>query len=28
MAACPIAKSYGITTAETIREALLKCPEV
>ncbi|WP_340394940.1 DNA polymerase IV [Paenibacillus sp. FSL E2-0177] len=28
LAACPIAKSYGITTAETIREALLKCPEV
>lgn len=28
LAACPIAKSYGITTAETLREALNKCPEL
>lgn len=28
LAACPIAKSYGITTAETLKEALAKCPEV
>lgn len=28
LAACPIAKSYGVTTAETLREALAKCPEL
>ncbi|WP_010497796.1 DNA polymerase IV [Paenibacillus elgii] len=28
LAACPIAKSYGVTTAETLREALSKCPEL
>lgn len=28
LAACPIAKSYGITTAETLREALNKCPDL
>lgn len=28
LAACPLAKAYGVTTAETIREALLKCPEL
>ncbi|AWV33218.1 DNA polymerase IV [Paenibacillus odorifer] len=28
LAACPLAKSFGITTAETLKEALAKCPEV
>lgn len=28
LAACPLAKSYGITTAERLGEALRKCPEV
>ncbi len=28
LAACPIAKGYGIKTAETLWEAQLKCPEV
>lgn len=28
LAACPIAKSYGITTAERLGEALAKCPDV
>ncbi|MNH81297.1 DNA polymerase IV [compost metagenome] len=28
LAACPIAKSYGITTAERLGEALRKCPDV
>ncbi|GGF71832.1 DNA polymerase IV 2 [Paenibacillus albidus] len=28
LAACPIAKDSGITTAETLREALGKCPEL
>ncbi|NWL87475.1 DNA polymerase IV [Paenibacillus sp. 79R4] len=28
LAACPIAKQYGITTAETLGEALGKCPDV
>lgn len=28
LAACPIAKSYGVTTAETIREAITKCPNL
>ncbi|SYX84584.1 DNA polymerase IV [Paenibacillus alvei] len=28
LAACPIAKSYGITTAERLWEALQKCPDV
>ncbi|MDQ6422618.1 DNA polymerase IV [Paenibacillus sp. LHD-117] len=28
LAACPIAKSYGITTAERLGEAVAKCPEV
>lgn len=27
LAACPIAKSYGITNAETLGEALAKCPD-
>ena len=27
LAACPIAKSYGITTAERLGEALAKCPD-
>lgn len=28
LAACPLAKAYGVTTAETIREALSKCPDL
>ncbi|MFC4103428.1 DNA polymerase IV [Paenibacillus xanthanilyticus] len=28
LAACPIAKKFGITTAETLGEALGKCPDV
>lgn len=28
LAACPIAKSYGVTTAERLGEALNKCPEL
>lgn len=28
LAACPIAKTYGVTTAETLGEALGKCPEL
>lgn len=28
LAACPIAKGYGVTTAETLGEALAKCPEL
>jgi DNA polymerase-4 len=28
LAACPLAKKYGITTAETLGEALWKCPDV
>lgn len=28
LAACPLAKAYGITTAERLGEALLKCPDV
>lgn len=28
LAACPLAKAFGITTAETLREALAKCPEL
>ncbi len=28
LAACPIAKKYGVTTAETLREALAKCPQL
>ncbi|GIP20307.1 DNA polymerase IV 2 [Paenibacillus sp. J22TS3] len=28
LAACPLAKSYGITTAERLGEALRKCPDV
>lgn len=28
LAACPIAKSYGITTAERIGESIAKCPEL
>lgn len=28
LAACPLAKQYGVTTAETLREALAKCPEL
>jgi DNA polymerase-4 len=28
LAACPIAKYYGVTTAESIRESLAKCPEL
>lgn len=28
LAACPMAKSFGVTTAETLREALAKCPNL
>ncbi|MDF2718354.1 MAG: polYB [Paenibacillus sp.] len=28
LAACPIAKSFGVTTAESIRESLAKCPHL
>ncbi|MBP1156070.1 MULTISPECIES: DNA polymerase IV [unclassified Paenibacillus] len=28
LAACPIAKSYGVTTAERLGEALSKCPDL
>lgn len=28
LAACPIAKSYGVTTASRVGEALAKCPEL
>ncbi len=28
LAACPLAKKYGVTTAETLNEALIKCPEL
>lgn len=28
LAACPLAKKYGVTTAETLKEALAKCPEL
>ncbi|WP_240421921.1 DNA polymerase IV [Paenibacillus periandrae] len=28
LAACPIAKSFGISTAERLGEALIKCPEL
>jgi DNA polymerase-4 len=28
LAACPLAKKYGITTAETLGDALWKCPDV
>lgn len=28
LAACPIAKSYGVTTAERIGDALAKCPDL
>jgi DNA polymerase-4 len=28
LAACPIAKSFGVTTAERIGEAMAKCPEL
>lgn len=28
LAACPIAKSFGVTTAETLGEALAKCPQL
>jgi len=28
LAACPIAKKYGVTTAERVGEAVRKCPEV
>ncbi|MDT3425716.1 DNA polymerase-4 [Paenibacillus forsythiae] len=28
LAACPIAKGYGVTTAERLGEALTKCPEL
>ncbi|MFD2445952.1 DNA polymerase IV [Bacillus sp. CGMCC 1.16607] len=28
LAACPIAKSFGISTAETLREAFIKCPHL
>jgi nucleotidyltransferase/DNA polymerase involved in DNA repair len=28
LAACPIAKKFGVTTAERLGEALLKCPEL
>ncbi|MBZ5751353.1 DNA polymerase IV [Metabacillus rhizolycopersici] len=28
LAACPIAKSFGVSTAESLREAFAKCPEL
>jgi DNA polymerase-4 len=28
LAACPIAKKYGVTTAETVKESLIKCPDL
>ncbi|MCG7407583.1 DNA polymerase IV [Paenibacillus sp. ACRRX] len=28
LAACPIAKSFGVTTAERLGEALIKCPDL
>ncbi|MEK4064393.1 MULTISPECIES: DNA polymerase IV [Paenibacillus] len=28
LAACPLAKEHGVTTAETLKEALAKCPEL
>ncbi len=28
LAACPLAKKFGVTTAETLREAMAKCPEL
>lgn len=28
LAACPIAKSFGVTTAESVRESLAKCPNL
>lgn len=28
LAACPLAKKHGITTAETLKEALAKCPDL
>ncbi|MNO23505.1 DNA polymerase IV [compost metagenome] len=28
LAACPLAKAKGVTTAETLKEALAKCPEL
>jgi nucleotidyltransferase/DNA polymerase involved in DNA repair len=28
LAACPIAKNYGVTTAERLGQALVKCPEL
>src|SRR5690554_6545070 len=28
LAACPIAKSYGVTTTEWIKDALRKCPDL
>lgn len=28
LAACPFAKQFGVTTAETLREAMAKCPEL
>jgi DNA polymerase-4 len=28
LAACPLAKEYNVTTAETLRESLAKCPEL
>jgi DNA polymerase-4 len=28
LAACPIAKKFGVTTAETLRESLNKCPDL
>ncbi|WP_446686274.1 DNA polymerase IV [Paenibacillus chartarius] len=28
LAACPLAKELGVTTAETLREALAKCPQL
>ncbi|MEF3304279.1 DNA polymerase IV [Paenibacillus sp. GYB003] len=28
LAACPVAKRFGVTTAETIRETLAKCPDL
>ncbi|MBO9597218.1 MAG: DNA polymerase IV, partial [Cohnella sp.] len=28
LAACPLAKAFGVTTAETVREAVAKCPDL
>jgi len=28
LAACPLAKKFGVTTAETVRESIAKCPDL